>query len=66
MPINTVEVEEFDWHKGVAYPRGVRFRDIIITGPPSSGKSSLVQKLGGWGWLQARQSAPSSRCVAQA
>ena len=48
MPLNTVEVEEIDWLKGVAYPRGVRFREIIITGPPSSGKSTLVQKMGGW------------------
>jgi hypothetical protein len=48
MPLDTVEVEEINWHKGVAYPRGVRFREIIITGPPSSGKSTLVQKLGGW------------------
>lgn len=48
MPLNTVEVEAIDWLKGVAYPRGVRFREIIITGPPSSGKSTLVQKLGGW------------------
>jgi len=48
MPLNTVEVEDIDWLKGVAYPRGVHFRGIIVTGPPSSGKSSLVQKLGGW------------------
>ena len=48
MPLNTVEVEAIDWIKGVAYPRGLRFREIIITGPPSSGKSTLVQKLGGW------------------
>ena len=48
MPLNTVEVEDIDWLKGVAYPRGVHFRGIIITGPPSSGKSTLIQQLGGW------------------
>ena len=46
--MNSVEVEEIDWIKGVAVPRGVRFRQILVTGPPGSGKSSLIQKLGGW------------------
>ena len=48
MTLNSVEVEAIDWIKGVAVPRGVRFRQIIVTGPPASGKTSLVQKLGGW------------------
>jgi hypothetical protein len=48
MSLNTVEAEAIDWIKGVAVPRGVRFRQLIVTGPPGSGKSSLIQKLGGW------------------
>ena len=48
MPLNSVELEEVDWIKGLAVPRGVRFRQLIVTGPPGSGKSSLIQKLGGW------------------
>lgn len=48
MSLNSVEVEATDRIKGVVFPRGVRFRQIIVTGPPGSGKSSLVRKLGGW------------------
>lgn len=48
MSLKTVEVEEIEWVKGIAFPRGVHFRQIIVTGPPSSGKSTLIQKLGGW------------------
>ena len=48
MSLNSVELEAVDWIKGVAFPDGVHFRQIIVTGPPGSGKSSLIQKLGGW------------------
>lgn len=65
MSLPTVAIEELDTIKGVAVPRGVKLRQIIVTGPPVSGKSTLVSKLEGWpeegyldlaekGWWQHR------------
>jgi hypothetical protein len=34
--------------KGIAYPRSVRFSQILVTGPSGSGKSTHVGRLGGW------------------
>ena len=34
--------------KGVLVPSAVAFRQIVVTGPPCSGKSTLVEKMGGW------------------
>ena len=34
--------------KDVPVPDYVGFRQIVVTGPPCSGKSTLVEKLGGW------------------
>ena len=68
MSLKTVEVDDVEWVKGIAFPRGVHFRQIIVTGPPCSGKSTLIQKLGGWpeeGYVDLAQGDWwRSRCLA--
>jgi energy-coupling factor transporter ATP-binding protein EcfA2 len=34
--------------RGVPFPAHVRFRQLLITGPPGAGKSTLVQNIRGW------------------
>ncbi|ABK42754.1 putative GAF sensor protein [Magnetococcus marinus MC-1] len=34
--------------KGITYPEAVSFRDLVVTGPPGSGKSTLIAYLDGW------------------
>lgn len=43
-----VPVPELQSIKGIAFPAGMRFRQLLVTGPPGSGKTWLVTKVGGW------------------
>lgn len=48
MRLETSPVDALQDIRGVAVPADVGFRQIVVTGPPASGKSTLVTKLGGW------------------
>jgi hypothetical protein len=47
-PFATTPVVDLQLIKGVEYPLGTRFRQLLITGPPGSGKSRQVARIGGW------------------
>lgn len=46
--LETVEVDQVKTFRGISVPADVHFRQLLVTGPPGSGKSMLVAKLGGW------------------
>jgi hypothetical protein len=48
LPFETVPALDVQIIKGIAFPAHITFRQLLITGPPGSGKTSMIIKLGGW------------------
>lgn len=46
--MRTAAIENLCEIKGILFPSEEHFRQIIITGPPGSGKSTMIERLGGW------------------
>ncbi|MGK5092343.1 serine/threonine protein phosphatase [Deltaproteobacteria bacterium TL4] len=46
--LETEEIKELQTIKGMLFPARMKFRQLIVTGPPCSGKSTTIQKIGGW------------------
>lgn len=41
-------IDEIQYIKGLPFPKSTKYRQLIVTGPPGSGKSWIIRAIGGW------------------
>ena len=48
LELDLVPCDQVEMIKGFPFPTGMRFRQLLVTGPPGCGKTRLMTKIGGW------------------
>lgn len=48
LELELIPFEDVRYFKGVSFPAGMKFRQLLVTGPPGCGKTRLINKVGGW------------------
>ncbi len=48
LKLEVIPDEDLQSIKGVLFPAGMKFRQLLVTGPPGCGKTRLINKVGGW------------------
>lgn len=43
-----VPLEDLQFIKGIPFPADLKYRQLLLTGPPGCGKSRTITKIGGW------------------
>lgn len=54
----TEAIDDLQTFKGVPFPASIKFRQLLVTGPPGAGKSTIIRRIGGWseeGYLDLSQ-----------